>query len=71
MAAQATAKKKSPKPKPLTVAFKDKVDGPATRRLQQLQLGATKPGTYTLELSVVDTQGRERKRFQKVRVKSQ
>ena len=71
MAAQVAAKKKSPKPKPLTVAFKDKVDGPATRRLQQLQLGATKPGTYTLELSVVDTQGRERKRFQKVRVKTQ
>jgi hypothetical protein len=64
-------KKKSAKPKPLTVGFKDKVDGPATRRSQELKLGATRPGTYTLELTVVDNQGRERKRFQKVRVKSQ
>jgi hypothetical protein len=72
VAAQTTAKKKKPvKPKPLTVAFKDKVDGPATRRVQELQLGAIKPGTYTIELSVVDNQGRERKRFQKVRVKPQ
>jgi hypothetical protein len=70
-AAQTAAKKKSPKPKPLTAAFKDKVDGPATRRLQQLELGTTRPGTYTLELSVVDTRGRERKRFQKVRVTTQ
>ena len=71
LAPQPTAKKKSPKPKPLTVAFKDEVDGPATRRVQQVQLGATKPGTYTVELSVVDNQGRERKRFQKIRVKAQ
>lgn len=69
--AQTTTKKKSAKPKPLTVAFKDKVDGPATRRLQELKLGATKPGTYTVELTVVDNQGRERKRFQKLRVKPQ
>ena len=62
-------KKKSAKPKPLTVAFKDKVDGPATRRVQQVTLGPTKAGSYTLELTVVDNQGRERKRFQKVRVK--
>jgi hypothetical protein len=53
------------------VAFKDKVDGPATRRSQELALGKTKPGTYTIELSVVDNQGRERKRFQKVRIKAQ
>jgi hypothetical protein len=70
VAAQTTPKKKAAKPKPLTLAFKDKVDGPATRRSQELALGATKPGTYTLELTVVDNQGRERKRFQKLRVKT-
>ena len=64
-------KKKSPKPKALTVSFKDKADGVATRRSRQLDLGATKPGAYTLELSVVDNQGRERKRLQKIRVKAQ
>ena len=69
--AQTTTKKKSAKPKPLTVSFKDKVDGPATRRHHELALGATKPGTYTLELTVADNQGRERKRFQKIRVKAQ
>jgi hypothetical protein len=71
VAAKASSKKKSAKPKPLAVGFKDKVDGPATRRVQQLQLGPTKPGTYTIELTVVDNQGRERKRYQKVRVKTQ
>jgi hypothetical protein len=69
--AQTSTKKKSAKPKPLTVAFKDKVDGPATRRSQEVELGATKPGTYTVELTVVDNQGRERKRFQKLRVKAE
>jgi hypothetical protein len=64
-------KKKSVKPKPLVVTFQDKVDGPATRRSQELNLGRTKPGTYTLELSVVDNHGRERKRLQKVLVKAQ
>jgi hypothetical protein len=64
-------KKGSAKPKPLVVTFKDQVDGPATRRSQQLTLGSTKPGAYTLELSVVDNQGRERKRLQKVLIKAQ
>jgi hypothetical protein len=64
-------KKKSTKPKPLVVTFQDKVDGPATRRSQEVNLGATKPGAYTLELSVIDNQGRERKRIQKVLVKAQ
>jgi hypothetical protein len=64
-------KKGSAKPKPLVVTFQDKVDGPATRRSQQLDLGSTKPGAYTLELSVVDNQGRERKRLQKVLIKAQ
>jgi hypothetical protein len=64
------AKKKAPKPKPLVVTFKDQVDGPATRRSQELNLGATKPGAYTLELSVTDNKGRERKRLQKVVIKA-
>jgi hypothetical protein len=69
---QAGGKKKkgSAKPKPLVVTFQDKVDGPATRRSQQLNLGSTRPGAYTLELSVVDNQGRERKKLQKVQVKA-
>jgi hypothetical protein len=62
-------KKKSAKPKPVVVTFQDQADGLATRRSQQLALGSTRPGAYTLELSVVDNQGRERKRLQKVLVK--
>jgi hypothetical protein len=68
---QKTGKKKSAPPKPLIVTFQDEVDGLATRRRQQLDLGSTKPGTYTLELTVVDNQGRERKRLQKLRIKAQ
>lgn len=68
----ATKKKNAPKPpKPLVVTFQDEVDGLATRRTQELNLGSTKPGAYTLELSVVDNQGRERKRLQKIVVKAQ
>jgi hypothetical protein len=59
-------KKKSPKPRPLVAPFRDKVDGVATRRSQPLDLTYTKPGTYILELIVVDNQGRERKRAQKL-----
>jgi hypothetical protein len=66
----AGGKKGSAKPKPLVVSFKDEVDGVATRRHQQLNLASTKPGTYTLELSVADSRGRERKRVQKVVVKA-
>ena len=62
-------KKGSAKPKPLVVSFKDQVDGVATRRQQELDLASTKPGTYTLELSVADSKGRERTRVQKVLVK--
>jgi hypothetical protein len=54
------------KPKPIVVNFQSKVDGLATRREHELQLGATKPGAYTLELLVIDKQGRERKKVQKV-----
>jgi hypothetical protein len=63
-------KKGSAKPKPLVVSFKDQVDGVATRRQQELDLTSTKPGAYTLELSVADSKGRERKRVQKVLVKA-
>ena len=62
-------KKGSAKPKPLVVSFKDQADGVATRREQELDLASTKPGTYTLELSVADSKGRERTRMQKVLVK--
>jgi hypothetical protein len=68
---RAGGKKGSPKPKPLVVTFKDQVDGLATRRRQELDLASTRPGPYTLELSVVDSQGRERKRLQKVLIKAQ
>lgn len=64
-------KKTPPKPKSLVVTFQDEVDGVASRHSQELKLGATKPGTYTLELSVIDNLGRERKRLQKVQVKAQ
>ncbi len=59
-------KKKSARPKPLVISFKDEVDGVATRRHRQLSLASTRPGTYTLELTVADAKGRERKRVQKV-----
>ena len=64
--ARKTSKKKSPKPRPLVATFRDKVDGVASRRSQPLDLTYTKPGAYTLELAVVDNQGRERKRVQRV-----
>jgi hypothetical protein len=63
-------KKGSAKPKPLVVSFKDQVDGVATRRQQELDLASMRPGTYTLELSLADDRGRERKRVQKVLVKA-
>jgi hypothetical protein len=63
-------KKGSAKPKPLVISFKDQVDGVATRRQQELELASTRPGTYTLELSVADNRGRERTRVQKVLVKA-
>jgi len=65
----APGKKKPSKPKPMVVSFEDRADGVATRRHEQLDLGSTKPGAYTLELSIADKQGRERKQVQKVLVK--
>jgi hypothetical protein len=67
---RATGKKKSAKPKPVVVSFKDQVDGVATRRHQQLDLASTRPGAYTLELSVIDNKGRVRKKVQKVLIKA-
>lgn len=64
-------KKKAAKPKPMVVTFKDTVDGPATRRSQELKLGTIKPGAYTLELSITDNLGRERKKLQKLVVKAE
>jgi len=63
---QWAGKRKSAKPKPLVVSFNDQVDGVATRRYRELNLASTKPGTYTLELSVRDKKGRERKRVQRL-----
>jgi hypothetical protein len=63
------AKKGSAKPKPLVFTFKDETDGLATRRREEFELGSTAPGAYTIELSVVDNQGRERKKLQKIRLK--
>jgi hypothetical protein len=63
-------KKKSATAKPLVISFKDEADGVATRRHEELDLGSTKPGAYTLELTVTDKQGRERKRVQKVLIKA-
>jgi hypothetical protein len=64
----APVKKGSAKPKPLVVSFKDQADGVATRRQQELDLGSTRPGAYTLELSIADGKGRERTKVQKVLV---
>jgi hypothetical protein len=63
---RAAGTKKPAKSKPLVLSFKDQVDGVATRRQQELNLASTRPGTYTLELSVADNRGRERKRVQKI-----
>ena len=64
-------KKTATKPKVVVVNFKDEADGLADRRRQELKLGSAKPGSYTLELSVTDNMGRERKRLQKLVVKAQ
>jgi hypothetical protein len=63
-------KKKSAKPAALVVNFRDRTDGPATRRQQELKLGSTKPGMYSLELTVTDSKGRDRRKTQKVVVKA-
>jgi hypothetical protein len=70
VAAPRTGKKRSARPKPLVMSFQDKADGLATRRHRELELGKLKPGAYTLELTVIDGRGRERKQLQKIQVKS-
>jgi hypothetical protein len=64
-------KKRSARPKPVVVSFQDKSDGVATRRHRELEIGKLKPGMYTLELTVIDGRGRERKQLQKIQVKAQ
>jgi hypothetical protein len=60
-----TAKKKTTKANSLVITFRDKVDGPATRRHREVSLSKLRPGVYTLELTVSDGRGRERKSTQK------
>jgi hypothetical protein len=56
--------------RPLVSAFQDHADGPATRRHHGIDLGAIRAGRYTLELSVTDNRGRERRRVQTVGITS-
>jgi len=67
---QRVAKKGAAKPKPSVITFQDRVDGPATRRHREVELGKLKPGSYSLELSVTDANGRQRKSLQKIRLTS-
>ena len=62
-------KKRSAKPKPLVFTFQDKADGLGTRRREEFELDSAAAGAYTIELTVVDNKGRERKRLQKIRLK--
>jgi hypothetical protein len=62
--------KVTPQPKPIVVStFEGKTNGVASRESQDVELRAINPGTYTMELKVVDNKGRERKRVQKLVVK--
>jgi hypothetical protein len=65
---QRPVRKSSAKPKPVVISFRDKADGPATRRHRELELPRLKPGAYTLELSITDNKGRERKTLQKLQL---
>ena len=66
----AARKKPALSAKPVAVSsFRDKASGVASRHGEPLKLGSARPGTYSLELSITDNQGRERKRVQKVEVK--
>jgi hypothetical protein len=67
----AKTKKKSAKPKPVVISFKDQVDGVATRRHRQVDLASAKRGMYTIELSVTDSRGRVRRKMQKVSIKAE
>ena len=63
-------KKSSAKPKKLIVNFKDEVDGVATRREREVELRNLKPGTYTIQLSIVDDRDRERTTQRKMQLKA-
>jgi serine/threonine protein kinase len=56
------------KSKPIAVTFQDQVDGAATRRSRNFALGTAQPGAYSLELSIRDNRGRERRRVQSLTV---
>jgi len=48
--------------RPLGVTFRERADGPATRRRRSIGLDAARPGQYTLEMTVTDNRGRRRTR---------
>jgi hypothetical protein len=50
------------KNRPLGVTFRERADGPATRRRRTIGLDAARPGEYILEMTVTDNQGRRRAR---------
>lgn len=66
---QKPAGKKAAKLKPVVVKFQDEVDGRASRHERQVELGSARAGDYNLVLTVVDDQGRVRKKQQKVQVR--
>ncbi len=46
----------------LGVTFRERADGPATRRRRTIGLDVARPGEYTLEMTVTDNRGRRRAR---------
>jgi len=63
------AGKKAARSTPRIIKFQEKVDGPDTRHQRQIVLGPAKPGSYTVDLTVVDEQGRARKQQQRFLIK--
>jgi hypothetical protein len=61
--------KKAARSTPRIIKFQEKVDGPDTRHQRQIVLGPAKPGSYTVDLTVVDEQGRARKKQQRFLIK--
>jgi hypothetical protein len=61
-----TGGKKATRSTPRMIKFQEKVDGPATRHQRQIVLGPAKPGSYTVDLTVVDGQGRARRKQQRM-----
>ncbi len=52
----------------LGVTFRERADGPATRRHRTIGLDAARQGEYTLEMTVTDNQGRRRTRSGQLQV---